>query len=275
MTKLDDTPTEQLLQHAATVAAKDATREADERWALVWALHSRGEESVFQAAEAWCADASPLLRCLGADVLGQLGYDDDHPFDARSLPALVRQLDDPEAVVVSCALVAMGHLRIGDPDAVCALARHESAEVRHSVAYCLGGRDDELSLTTLVGLSKDPDGEVRDGATFALGELSEHDSPMVREALALRLGDEDEVVRLEAMRGLASRGDARAIPVILACLENDSVDSLAVEAAAEFPDARFVKPLELLLGANPGDEDIKTALECCQALGASPGSRTQ
>ncbi|PYR46312.1 MAG: hypothetical protein DMF89_22535 [Acidobacteria bacterium] len=114
-----------------------------------------------------------MLRCLGADVLGQLGFEEQCPFADEATPVLVALLDDAEATVVSSALVALGHLGTGDCAGICALAGHESEEVRHSVAYCLGTRDEPVARQTLTLLSRDSDPDVRDWATFGLGTLSD------------------------------------------------------------------------------------------------------
>jgi len=268
MNDLSGIPTEELVERAAEVARRDPSRETDDRWSLVRELHRRRERSVFQAAAAWCASSEPLLRCLGADTLAQLGFDAQHPFASDSAPILTSLLRDPDAAVVSCALIALGHLRVGDTEALCPLASHEVADVRYSVAFCLGTRDDVLSRQTLIALSADADTDVRNWATFGLGSLSDVDTPVIRDALVARLSDADHEVRGEAMRGLAARGDARAVPAILEELKRDEVSVLAIEAAAQLPHETFLTHLEALLEAHPDDPDIKTAVERCRAKSA-------
>jgi HEAT repeat protein len=175
----------------------------------------------------------------------------------------MKLLADTDPGVISCALVALGHLGIGDPRDVCLLATHESPDVRHAVAYCLGGREEPLCVQTLVVLSSDPDEDVRDWATFGLAAVSEHDSSTVVEALIARLADADDDVRLEALCGLAARGHPRAAPLILDELGKAEVHSLALEAAAECGDPRFLVLLKELLDDNPDDEDVLHAIECC------------
>jgi HEAT repeat protein len=264
MRELEAIPTGELLARVAMAAERDPTHEAADRWALVCELHRRGESSVFRAAATWCASQHALLRCLGADVLGQLGFEARLPFASESQPILTSLLSDPDTAVISCALVALGHLDVGDPQAICSLASHASEDVRYSVAFCLGKRDDDLSRQTLVALTSDPDVDVRNWATFGLGSLSEFDSPAVREALASRLSDPDCEVRREAMCGLAARGDARAVAAILNELQQDNVSALAIEAAAELPDDAFLPALEALLEASPNDAEIMHAIERCR-----------
>ncbi len=255
--------TEELADRAQRVAAGDPSRESDERWALVRELHNRIDERVFRVAAAWCISPARLLRCLGADVLGQLGYKDSFPYSNESTPILIRLLEDSEPEVVSCSLVALGHLGKGDPVAICPLASHQSPHVRQSVAFCLGVRDDELSRQTLILLSADEDTDVRSWATFGLGALSEVDGPSIRDALFNRLLDIDQEVRGEAMVGLARRGDERAIPSISQELEQAEVSSLAIEAASEFGLDIFLPALTALLEKNPGDVEILNAIARC------------
>jgi len=265
MRDLEKVPTDELVERAAQAAVRDPTREADDRWALVRELHHRGGESVFRAAGTWCTSPDSLLKCLGADVLGQLGFELSYPFASASEPILTSLLGDPDASVVSCALVGLGHLSVGDPLAISALTSHESADVRHSVTFCLGRRDDDLSRGTLILLSSDRDPDVRNWATFGLGTLSELDSPDIRKALVARLSDADHEVRGEATLGLAARGDIRAVPAILKELKQDDVSVLAIEAAAKLQDKSFLAGLEALLEAHPSDPDIKLAVERCRA----------
>ena len=137
MNSLDSLDTDELLARTADAARQDGSGETHERWALVRELHRRGGRPVFERGVAWCGSPDRLLRCLGADVLGQLGFEEQYPFADGATPVPVALLDDAEATVVSSALVALGHLGTGDCAGICALAGHESEEVRHSVAYCL------------------------------------------------------------------------------------------------------------------------------------------
>lgn len=265
MRDLEGVPTEELMARAAEAALRDPSRDAENRWGFIRELHHRGELSVFQASASWCASPDPLLRCLGADVLGQLGCDVRYPFTSDSTPILNSLLRDPDQNVVSSALFALGHLGVGDLATICPLATHESADVRHSVAYCLGTREEATARDTLIALSRDADTDTRDWATFGLGSLSDVDNPAIREALATRLSDPDDEVRNEAILGLAVRGDRRAVPAILAEFEEESVSVLAIEAAEKLPDKAFIPRLEALLETNPDDTDIKLAIERCRA----------
>lgn len=251
-----------LLEQVLAAARRDPSREADERWELLRELHRRGDETTRDAALEWCASPEPLVRCLGADVLGQLGFAEGFPHARESEPVLMALLQDPDETVLACAMVALAHLDAGDVAAIARHAGHPSAEVREAVAFCLADRQEAVARQALVTLSADEDTDVRNWATFGLG--TETDSPEIREALAARLSDPDEEVRGEAMRGLAARGDVRAIPAILEEIEQDQVMDIAIEAAALLPDRRFVPALEELLEQFPESADLKIAVERCR-----------
>jgi len=257
-----------VLDRAEKLAQHDALREGDDRWAVVSELHRRGSSAVYEAATAWCVSQQPLLRSLGADVLGQLGCSEGHPFAEPSTQTLMDLLKDPDPNVVDSAVVALGHLETGDLHTICALVSHASSEVRHAVAFCLGGRDDDLAIQTLERLSRDVDPDVRNWATFGLGTLSKADTPALRDALVERLVDDDADVRGEAMRGLALRRDLRAARAILDELQRPDGSDLAIEAASKMPRKEFVPLLEALLAAQPQAEHVRLAIEECRRTAA-------
>ena len=259
-----DVSTSDLLRRVEAAAENDPTREAEVRWELVGALHGRAEPKVHQAAMAWTRSPRRLLRCVGANILGQLGTEGDRPFAAESAERLVELLEDAEETVISAALVALGHLEVGDAPTICALAAHPSADVRSSVAFALVCREEPISRATLVILTSDVDDDVRNWATFGLAIVPEIDSPEIRAALAARINDPFFEVRQEAMVGLAARKDSRAIPLILHELAQDEVLVLALDAAAELPDPRFVPHLERLLATHPDDEELRHTVERCR-----------
>jgi HEAT repeat protein len=269
MTDFSTQSTKTLLAKAEQVARKDVERDSQERYELVSELHKRGGEEAFRAAAAWCRASDPQLKSFGADVLGQLGATKEgNPYASQSAPVLMPLLNDKDPRVIESALVALGHLREGDLARVAALASHEDSLVRHGVAFCLGGRESDLALRTLIQMTTDDDSVVRDWATFAVATLSNVDTPEVRSALVARLKDEDADTRGEAMRGLATRRDDRVVPAIVAELQLASVSDLAVEAAAEMPRAEYVPFLQALTESNPTASNIYVALDACKAVTA-------
>ena len=187
-------------------------------WECVTELHRRGEKRTFDLAAVLCDSFAAGERCLGADVLAQLGAvpgssPAESPFALAAGDVLLRLLaEDDAAAVLSSAAVGVGHLRDERAiDHLVALALHPDASVRRGVVHGLMGHDDDRAVEALVALSADPDGGVRDWATFSLAMQIERDTPELREALAARLDDPNADARAEAVRGLARRGDERGL----------------------------------------------------------------
>src|SRR3954471_24269024 len=86
-------------------------------WDAVAELHGRGEQRTFDLASVLCDSFAAGERCLGADVLGQLGATvettaADSPFAPAAGDVLLRLLDeDDEPAVLAAAAVGLGHLR--------------------------------------------------------------------------------------------------------------------------------------------------------------------
>ena len=264
MTDFTDFDTAGLLAHAEQLTLADPSGDDDVRWDAVRELHSRGEPAIFEQATRWSNAKSPLLRALAADVLSNLDWPKDNPYAKQSEPLLTRLLNDSENAVTVSALHAMGRLQVGSITSVSALSTHDDANIRYAVADCLSGREDALSIATLIQLSDDPDSEVRDWATFGLGSLCDIDSTAIRTALFARLEDDDEDTRCEAMVGLATRNDTRAAGAVHKELKEDSVNGLAIAAAGLLCNPQFLPRLQELLAGNPDDPDVIHAIAECQ-----------
>jgi HEAT repeat protein len=271
--------------HAATVdelyALARAAEGEDAYWDAVSELHARPEERTFKLASVLCDSFAAGERCLGADVLGQLGAGPgaspaESQFAAEAGAVLVRLLEeDDEPAVLASAAVGLGHLR--DERAIgplVALASNGDPVVRRAVVHGLMGHDDDRAVAALIVLSGDADGDVRDWATFSLGVQIDRDTEDVREALAARLGDSHGDTHAEAVRGLARRRDERALG---AALEADgegspTIDEAVVLLGASTGDPRLLERLEQL-SADPeaaalyGDE-LRRALERCSGEAA-------
>jgi HEAT repeat protein len=187
-----------------------------------------------------------------------------YPFAKESEGSLVGLLGDREPSVIASALCALGHLGRGEPAQLAELSKHPSEDVRHAVAYALGGRTDAVSTATLITLSTDDDRDTRDWATFALGALTEEDCPTIRDALAARLSDQDEDVRAEAIAGLAQRRDERAVQPLIHELSHRDVGTILIEAAGAMPRTDFIPYLDALHAAHPDDQAIDQALKRCR-----------
>jgi len=222
-----------LLRRAAAIA----DFEDDGRWAIIRELHRRTDRTAFDAVCALAGSADVLERIVALDVLAQIGYSAGRPFLEETLPVLIDAADDGHENVTAAAVAALGHL--WDPRALPAILRHAghpAANVRLCVAVAIPGAAGDPpspdAIAALIALSADPDGETRDWATFGLGSLfDDEDSDAIRDALAARLDDPDGDTSGEALLGLALRRDPRALPALLARLDDDP-GNLIVEAAA-------------------------------------------
>jgi HEAT repeat protein len=223
--------------------------DADEAWQAIHALQAIGTREVFDMSAALCGSNEPLKRARAADILGQLGKTSENPtphFPDDCFRSLTGMLDaETDPVPLSSVIAALGHL--GNPAAIPLIlpfSYHPDPGVRFGLAFALGCfADDQRSVSTLIKLMSDKDGEVRDWATFGLGVLGAFDSPEIREALFQNLSDEDEDVQEEAMAGLAKRKDLRAVPHVITALESDDPSSEALDAA-NFLLGRMSDPIE-------------------------------
>src|SRR3954453_974481 len=224
-----------------------SAQDEDAYWEAVSALHARGEKRTFDLASVLCDSFAVGERCLGADVLSQLGAAPgssaaESPFASAAGDVLMRLLDeDDEPAVLSSAAIGLGHLREARAiDALVGLASSPDASVRRGVVHGLMGHDDDRAVEALIELSGDSDGDVRDWATFSLGVRIDRDSAEVREALAARLGDPHGDTHAEAVRGLARRRDERALEALLggeAAGEGPAADGSAGGGSATIDEA--------------------------------------
>ena len=228
-----------------------SSQDEDAYWAVVSELHTRVNDHTFRIADVLCDSLAVGERCLGADVLGQLGAVEgqtpaEGPFAAASGRVLLRLLEeDDEPAVLASAAIGLGHLRDDRAiDRLAALAAHASPEVRRAVVHGLMGHEDDRAVNALIVLSEDSDPTVRDWATFALGVQIERDTPEVRDALAARLGDDDVNTRGEAIRGLAVRGDTRAVEPALSADPSPEIEEAIEKLAETTGDPRLRERLE-------------------------------
>ena len=149
---------------------------------------------------------------------------------------------DPD--VLQAIAVAFGHLR--DPrciDLLIPLKAYPDEDVRFGLVHGLSGHDDRRAIETLIELSRDVDGDVRDWATFGLGTLISTDVPEIRKALWARVDDGDVDTRAEAIVGLARRKDPDIVAIVFEELRADSADELMIEAAEELGDSQLYEAL--------------------------------
>jgi len=219
--------------------AKTLSEDYDDHaaWDAVCILHTLGTREIFEKAAQWCNSDSPLVRARGADILAQLGKTSEHPHNSfpedsfTVLAALAQRESEP--LPLTSAVAALGHLE--NPSAHALIASfhsHSNSDVRWHVASALGCFPNEpLSVSTLLKLMEDEDGDVRDWATFGLAVLGDCDSEQIRTALIRRLNDTDDDAREEAMVALAKRKDLRVLPCLLVFLEQENTTDRVIEAA--------------------------------------------
>ena len=228
------------------IQAALASRDEDRRWRYVVELHWRGDRATLDAATALCQDPSARKRCLGADILAQLGVP-DRTFPGEALTTLLEMSRrETSTLVLQSILMALGHNLDATARAPWAFYKrvfpHKSATVRFALAYALMGREDPASIRMLIRLSQDLAARVRDWATFCLGTQTDVDTPALRRALLQRVADRHSETRGEALVGLARRNDARILPVLEPSLAR-SPSWLELEAAARLGDPRLLPRL--------------------------------
>lgn len=257
------------LLHIALTAQNE-----NDQWQAIAALHLRGDQATFDAACQLCTSSHSHERCVGADILGQLGVPAD-TFREEAVTKLLSMLqaeEDPQ--VLNAVGVALGHRN--DPRAIeplIRLSQHPDENVRFGVVMGLTGYDDERAIKTLITLSQDQDVDIRNWSTFALGSMIDTDTPVIRAALHARLNDSDVDTHDEALLGLARRHDDDGLEPLRQALEettNGGIRPLVIEAAEEFADPRLLLALKRLQANWPKDEhldwlysSLERAIEAC------------
>lgn len=256
--------TADLINHALTEP------DEDEAWEAVSTLHLRATREVFEEAKKLCGSECPQERCVGADILGQLGVPDRLCPDECVAILAEMSHGETDLEVIGSVCTALGHL--SHPEAVEPLLRwkgHPDVQIRLRVTMALGGHEEADAVEALIELSADPDEAVRDWATFGLGTQMDLDTPRIREALCARLNDLDPVTRAEAFVGLARRGDERVVVPLIEALHPEQIDQfeprrdLVLEAAEEIADPRLL-PALLALRDRPESERIEGIIHRCR-----------
>ncbi len=267
--ELRDTPTVFATLEALTNPLQD-----DGYWLCVSCLRNRPDEVVFDTCRTWALDARDGRRRAAADILAQLGVGVGHgsSFAGRTWGVLEPLIEDDCEFVISAALYACGHLKIGAPSKISRHAAHTSTAVRSSTVHALSGRDDPVSISRLIALSRDVDADIRNWATFGLGQQTDVDTSELRTALLERIGDTDDElaaeIRGEALIGLARRHDSRVLPHIEAEIARPFNGAWCIEAAATMPAPQYAALL-IALKARLMPQDLSAfGRECDDAIAA-------
>lgn len=249
-----------------------AQREGDASCSLA-TVHYRGGLQEFQSGLALLSSPDPFERAVGADVLGQLGWQ-DRAFLEESVDALLAALRDPHESVVQSAIIALG-LRESPRaiDALLPFANHPSADLRYAAVHGLMPHETPPVIDALVKLSGDTDRDVRNWATFTLASQFASDSPTLRAALRERIDDPDPEIRGEALVGLARRRDSGVAAPILRELRGEFHGDWAVEAAGLLGDPQFLPALRSLAAVLRGKDAVYFAGAVDSAIAACAGRR--
>lgn len=149
------------------------------------------------------------------------------------------------------------------------------ALIREEEPALSGSADADARAVELIALTQDADGANRDWALLLLSQ-SELDTPNALAALVRGMDDDHHEAALEATIGVAMRDPALALPRVAARLEEETIDSMTLEAAAWIADAALLPALEAIAEEVEPDEDdlfavaLREAIEAC-TRGTPPG----
>lgn len=260
---------------AAYLRTSDESEAAD----LLTTVQYRGGDEEFREGLGLLARKDARERAAGAEILGQLGWQ-DRTFLEESVDALLGALSDTDGHVLESVIFALGHR--ADPRAIEALLSfvdNPSADIRYATVHGLMPHDVPKVVAALAKLSRDSDRDVRNWATFTLGSQYDSTSPTLCAALQDRVTDPDPEIRGEALIGLARRGDVSIAPIVQRELEGEFHGDWAVEAASLLADPRFLPALKGLLMRLAGEDvvyfrgSVEGAIAACEGRRAheSPG----
>lgn len=266
---------------AEIIAAYIVGQRNDDAAASLATVHYRGGTEEFRAGIELLASGDPLERAVGADVLAQLGWQDQTFLD-ESVVALLCALGDADSSVVQAVIFALGHRASARAiDALLPFVDHPSADFRYAAVHGLMPHDTPTVVEAIIRLSGDSDRDVRNWATFTLGSQFESDSPELRVALHERLADSDPEVRGEALVGLARRRDTSIVAQVLRELEGDFHGDWAMQAAGLLGDPRFLPALKELDQRITGENavyfrgSLQAAVAACEGRHAEDTSTLQ
>lgn len=212
-------------------------------WDVIYELHRRGGRDIFQHAAIWCQSLIHQERRLGADTLGQLGWQKDH-FRKQSIKILISLLDDSNSDVIASSAYALGHRYASEAvSKLVNLSHHPKREVRQGMVSGLLTQTHPDAINALIELSADRSKDVRNWAMFGLGSMIDIDNEIIRVALIKGLTDSFLDVRIEALNGLANRKHPQAAEWVLAALQTHDIVSGYFEAAETLSDMKLLPEL--------------------------------
>jgi HEAT repeat protein len=133
MSNIDPRSTDELIQVALSAPEEDKDRRK-ERWYFVSLLQHRGDREVLDRSIILTKSSIPTQRCLGIDILGQLGIP-NRTFPDKCLETLVGLLErEFDPLILRDICIALGHLK--DPRSIAPQLKfclHPDWEVRYGV----------------------------------------------------------------------------------------------------------------------------------------------
>lgn len=228
----------------------------------------RGPEQVAKVVALWIGSPDDRVRAVALDCLAVL---------PPATPGMSECFDRAVGLLLGApdrdVRWALAHALLLQPgvnrtDALVMLARDTDRDVRWLVAQALLPHNESADgVATLLHLSEDLDGGVRDWALHGLASLS-NPTEEVLQKLRSHVDDPHPEAAAEAVLGLARAHDAVAVPVLVERLSDRNVGEMYIEAAEECGDPRLQDPL-LALWKSDWAEDEQAALLLQLALRSS------
>lgn len=229
-------------------------------WNNISELRKRPNQEVYTMAYNLTKSKHFYEKIIGINVLAQLGFN-PRLNPKKTVKRYIEMLSEELNVnVLEAILYAIGHnSEVLKKDAIRELVtfkNHRYSDIRYALAFALSNVEDEISIETLIELSKDKHSEVRDYATFSLGSQIEVTNDAIINALLDRIDDESS--RFEAIAGLAKRKHLKVKKALIEELENiDEYGSLILESIVDFNDPDFIILLEKQIELNKINQNVK------------------
>ncbi|PCJ63619.1 MAG: hypothetical protein COA58_15900 [Bacteroidetes bacterium] len=226
-------------------------------WDNISELRSRPTEEVYNQAFKLANSESEKKKIIGIYVLAQLGFNPRFQ-QTKTVDLYFRLLENEKSPkVISAILSSIGHnnenINANQISILGEYKNHSFSYVRFELTRAISGLENEDAIKTLIELSNDKHGDVRNWATFGLGTLLEIDSEEIRAALWNRINDTDFDTKSEAIAGLANRMDQGIKNVILSELNNGNYGTQLFEAIIKLNDKDFLPVLRKNLNIAKND----------------------
>ena len=190
-------------------------------------------------------NAESSVRCGAVDALGALR-------DPRAIDPLLALARDPDATLRCSVITVLG--KFHDPRVVTPLTDALSDTLTAvKIAAANAPVHDTRCIDPLLELLHDQDAAVRNAA---IHQLATYRAPNIVEPLCALLPDRDANINKSAIVALGEIGDARAVPVLLACLQTTLPQFEIIEALGNLGDARAIDPLLALCDGK--DKDLRS-----------------